>query len=343
MQGFGEDVLFLSFVVGWCSEYRSRCAKGVGTSLLQRSAGLQVVKGFDQQHEQAFCQGPPGFSSRVLPHPAWAAGLPPLFAPPSQEQPDQASPGHSVQASQTQRSGSVSRRKVGLYQPPRRRTPARRSWTREEDGWSSDSCESFSEDSRAGTVQEDLSESNHSSQGSQQTSSSALEALLAVADTCTNTGCLSPEEALKAARQRYELARTRGPGALSAEQDDSPRRAGEMSGTPRASPRASRPGAFGGVSKLTAQQRRARHRCNNPWSISETQALLEGIEHCGVGKWADIQRLRLPAIIKRSPVDLKDKWRNLSRLAQDPNTGRANNTVPRHFLLHVRRILGLPC
>ena len=128
-----------------------------------------------QQHEQSLCQGPLGFSSRVLPHPAWAAGLPPLFAPPSQEQPDQGSPGHSVQASQTQRSGAVSRRKLGLYQPPRRRTPARRSWTREEDGWSTDSCDSFSEHSRAGTVQEDLSESNHSSQGSQQTSSSALE------------------------------------------------------------------------------------------------------------------------------------------------------------------------
>ena len=128
-----------------------------------------------QQHEQTICQGQLGFSSRVLPHPAWAAGLPPLFAPPSQEHPDQGSPGHSVQASQTQRSGAVSRRKLGLYQPLRRRTPARRSWTREEDGWSTDSCDSFSEDSRAGTVQEDLSESNHSSQGSQQTSSSALE------------------------------------------------------------------------------------------------------------------------------------------------------------------------
>ena len=86
-----------------------------------------------------------------------------------------------------------------------------------------------------------------------------------------------------------------------------------------------------------------RHVVGTCRSISETQALLEGIEECGVGKWADIQRLRLPAIIKRSPVDLKDKWRNLSRLAQDPNTGRANNTVPRHFLLQVRRILGLHC
>ena len=90
-----------------------------------------------------------------------------------------------------------------------------------------------------------------------------LQALLAVADTCSNTGCLSPEEALQVARERYELAR----GRLSAPaQGDTPRcTLDASSGTPRASPRASRPGTFGGVSKLTAQQRRARHRCNNPW------------------------------------------------------------------------------
>lgn len=133
-----------------------------------------------QQHEHTLCQGSlTGFSSRMLPHPAWAAGLPPLFAPPSQEQPDQASPGTSGQASQTQRAGTVSRRKLGLNQPQRRRTSmaqARRLRNHEEEGWSTDSCESFSEVSGAGTVQEeDLSESNHSSQGSQQTSSSALE------------------------------------------------------------------------------------------------------------------------------------------------------------------------
>lgn len=91
------------------------------------------------------------------------------------------------------------------------------------------------------------------------------QALLTVADTCSNTGRFPPEEALQAARRRYELARGRLQSGSCNEQGDSPTRTGDLFATPRASPRASRPGAFGGVSKLTAQQRRARHRCNNPW------------------------------------------------------------------------------
>lgn len=91
------------------------------------------------------------------------------------------------------------------------------------------------------------------------------QALLTVADTCSNTGRFPPEEALQAARRRYELARGRLQSGSSTEQGDSPTRTSDLFATPRASPRASRPGVFGGVSKLTAQQRRARHRCNNPW------------------------------------------------------------------------------
>ncbi len=97
-----------------------------------------------------------------------------------------------------------------------------------------------------------------------------LQALLAVADTCSNTGCLTPEEALQVARERYELACGRLQGMHSKARGDSPRspaETGSAGGSSRASPRASRPGAFAGVSKLTAQQRRARHRCNNPWSV----------------------------------------------------------------------------
>ena len=37
------------------------------------------------------------------------------------------------------------------------------------------------------------------------------------------------------------------------------------------------------------------------------------------GKWADIKKLNLPAIDARSAVDLKDKWRNLTRLVTLPS------------------------
>ncbi|QDZ18824.1 HTH myb-type domain-containing protein [Chloropicon primus] len=62
--------------------------------------------------------------------------------------------------------------------------------------------------------------------------------------------------------------------------------------------------------------RRKKH--HNPWTAEETQALIEGVSICGGGKWADIKKLGLKAIERRSAVDLKDKWRNLLRVALLP-------------------------
>lgn len=53
-------------------------------------------------------------------------------------------------------------------------------------------------------------------------------------------------------------------------------------------------------------------------TLVETQALIRGVETCGGGKWADIKRLGLQEIVTRTPVDLKDKWRNLLRVAMLP-------------------------
>ncbi len=55
-------------------------------------------------------------------------------------------------------------------------------------------------------------------------------------------------------------------------------------------------------------------------SIEETQALVLGVEQCGGGKWADIKKLGYDVISARSAVDLKDKWRNLMRVAMLPHT-----------------------
>mmetsp|Transcript_8844 Transcript_8844/g.26495 ORF Transcript_8844/g.26495 Transcript_8844/m.26495 type:complete len:787 (+) Transcript_8844:200-2560(+) len=65
-----------------------------------------------------------------------------------------------------------------------------------------------------------------------------------------------------------------------------------------------------------AGQRRKQH---NPWTREETEALVDGVERCGgAGKWQDIKRLGLPPLQGRSAVDLKDKWRNLLRVAELP-------------------------
>ena len=47
---------------------------------------------------------------------------------------------------------------------------------------------------------------------------------------------------------------------------------------------------------------------------------MSGVESCGGGKWADIKKLGLRAIEKRSAVDLKDKWRNLQVSRRSPLT-----------------------
>ena len=45
---------------------------------------------------------------------------------------------------------------------------------------------------------------------------------------------------------------------------------------------------------------------------------MHGVRQCGGGKWADIKKMGLSAIAQRSAVDLKDKWRNLVRVAVLP-------------------------
>ncbi|KAF8047484.1 hypothetical protein N665_3001s0002 [Sinapis alba] len=56
--------------------------------------------------------------------------------------------------------------------------------------------------------------------------------------------------------------------------------------------------------------RRKHHRA---WSLSEVKKLVEGVSRYGVGKWSVIKRLSFSSYSHRTPVDLKDKWRNLLR------------------------------
>lgn len=89
---------------------------------------------------------------------------------------------------------------------------------------------------------------------------------------------------------------------------------------------------------------------HNPWSLEETTALVEGVRVTGLGKWAEIKRLPIPGISTvlstRSPVDLKDKWRNLSRVAKLPKATlkskmQKNSDIPLSLILEVRGLLNL--
>jgi hypothetical protein len=58
-----------------------------------------------------------------------------------------------------------------------------------------------------------------------------------------------------------------------------------------------------------------RSKYHNPWNLIQAEALVDGVEKCGGGKWADIKKLGFAVIGHRTAVDLKDKWRNLLRIA----------------------------
>jgi len=47
---------------------------------------------------------------------------------------------------------------------------------------------------------------------------------------------------------------------------------------------------------------RKHHR---PWTLHEVMTLVEGVAHCGGGKWADIKKLAFSSIGYRTAVDLK--------------------------------------
>ncbi|XP_057423115.1 uncharacterized protein LOC130717039 isoform X2 [Lotus japonicus] len=49
------------------------------------------------------------------------------------------------------------------------------------------------------------------------------------------------------------------------------------------------------------------------WTLSEVVNLVDGISEYGVGRWTDIKRCLFSSSSYRTPIDLRDKWRNLLR------------------------------
>ena len=61
---------------------------------------------------------------------------------------------------------------------------------------------------------------------------------------------------------------------------------------------------------------------NRPWTPREEAALRLGVARHGQGKWKTIQKASF-VLIRRSPVDCKDKWRNLCKTGADRGKRRA--------------------
>ncbi|KAK2077810.1 hypothetical protein QBZ16_004658 [Prototheca wickerhamii] len=87
---------------------------------------------------------------------------------------------------------------------------------------------------------------------------------------------------------------------------------------------------------------------HNPWSVEETRALVLGVRTVGPGKWAEIKRTAGAQVVEllasRSAVDLKDKWRNLTRVARLPRAQlkarlAKGAEVPLDLVLEVKELL----
>ncbi|CAI0472336.1 unnamed protein product [Linum tenue] len=58
-----------------------------------------------------------------------------------------------------------------------------------------------------------------------------------------------------------------------------------------------------------------RRKNHTMWTTEEVRKLVDGVAQLGTGRWTDIKKLHFPSSSHRTPMDLRDKWRNLLRTA----------------------------
>ncbi|RDX80848.1 Telomere repeat-binding protein 4, partial [Mucuna pruriens] len=68
-----------------------------------------------------------------------------------------------------------------------------------------------------------------------------------------------------------------------------------------------------GCSTSKRSRRKDRRKHQKMWTLPEVLKLVEGISEYGVGRWTDIKRFLFSSSSYRTPIDLRDKWRNLLR------------------------------
>ncbi|XP_057982979.1 uncharacterized protein LOC131167919 [Malania oleifera] len=83
------------------------------------------------------------------------------------------------------------------------------------------------------------------------------------------------------------------------------------------------------------------------WTLSEVMMLVDGVYQYGVGRWTDIKRLSFSSSAYRTPIDLRDKWRNLLRSSHahlqgrrevEQNRKHALRPLPKSLLNRVREL-----
>ncbi|KAL7617871.1 uncharacterized protein LOC111915216 [Lactuca sativa] len=95
---------------------------------------------------------------------------------------------------------------------------------------------------------------------------------------------------------------------------------------------------------MTGGNQRKLHRL---WTVTEVKKLIDGVAHFGVGKWTHIKKLLFSSSVHRTPVDLKDKWRNLlkasralkgSRVEDEQKRSQPWRPLPKSILCRVREL-----
>ncbi|KAI4365605.1 hypothetical protein MLD38_021573 [Melastoma candidum] len=92
-----------------------------------------------------------------------------------------------------------------------------------------------------------------------------------------------------------------------------------------------------------------RRKQQRMWTLPEVVKLVDGISEFGVGRWTQIKRLSFAASPYRTPIDLRDKWRNLLRAscALKPNNGttgpekNSGRLLPKSLLRRVHELASL--
>ncbi|KAJ8543954.1 hypothetical protein K7X08_025572 [Anisodus acutangulus] len=98
---------------------------------------------------------------------------------------------------------------------------------------------------------------------------------------------------------------------------------------------------IGTETRTTTQYRKH----NKYWSTPEVVKLVEGVSKYGVGRWSGIKRMFFQSSVRRSPADLKDKWRNLLRTSSrqlrrgvDAKKKHGVRSIPHEVLNRVREL-----
>ncbi|CAN1775859.1 Telomere repeat-binding protein 6 [Linum perenne] len=78
---------------------------------------------------------------------------------------------------------------------------------------------------------------------------------------------------------------------------------------------------------LASKKTNDRRKHHVMWTATEVSKLVEGVTQYGIGRWTDIKKLHFSSSNHRTPIDLRDKWRNLVRACQDGKRKRWNQGV----------------